>query len=521
MHGHDAMWHLAIANASFKKFPFVAPTFAGEALYGYNYFLDLIIYLLSLVGIPSLFTYFKLLPIVWFILYTILLIRLAVKIKDSPLFVSLFLFFSYFAGSFSYLLTLYHYGTIGGSSTLLPQPTMHMMSNLPYAFSLLPFLALLIFIKAKKFTNMNAFVIGFCIFIIMGLKFYGGVISIFFIEIYLLYEYIIEKKFNKFIIRSLIIGLFILVGVFTFYNPGASLKTGFIFGFAPFALVHTITEETNQFYLRSLTDARYYIMAQKKIGPRLIGIETLNLVIFLFFYLGTRFFAFIYIGIQMARRKLSRFDAAIISTILFSILLTVLLVQKAEWWNSIQFFFYAIFLLTIYLTFLVYNLLKSKEKMVISLGIIFIVLSVVTSIDLVKLFLVVPGAAYLPVEEMKALQFLKKQPDGVVLTSLYNKELKSYNKPNPLYRYEDTAYVTAFSGKQVYFANILQLRLTGVPYLNRLERIKKHDCSILNEVDYIYEIRELKDEEKFLSCYKNNVKKIYDSGSIFIYRLIR
>ena len=51
VHGHDAIWHLAIANVSFNKFPFVAPTFSGENLYGYNYLLDFFIYLLSKLGI--------------------------------------------------------------------------------------------------------------------------------------------------------------------------------------------------------------------------------------------------------------------------------------------------------------------------------------------------------------------------------------------------------------------------------------------------------------------------------------
>ncbi|OGK23433.1 hypothetical protein A3A46_03230 [Candidatus Roizmanbacteria bacterium RIFCSPLOWO2_01_FULL_37_13] len=569
VHGHDAIWHLAIANVSFNKFPFTAPTFAGENLYGYNYLLDFFIFLLSKIGIPTILSYFKLLPAIWFVAFTTLLIILGRKIKDSSLFVSLFLFLSYLAGSFSYLLTLFHDKTINGSSTLLPQPIMHMMSNLPYAFSLLPFLVILILMKEKDLNVKNVLIMGICVFLIMGLKFYGGVISIFMVVIFVILNLLqdllsknqIPKQVRNDNVRKSIIGFiaiagFVVTGLFFFYDPIRSFKTGSVFGFAPFALVHPITETPNQFYLRDLTNARYYILAQGRIGPRFIWIEFVNLTLFLFFYLGTRIFGLFYIGIILTKATVSflrkpsltwrkqesrkitgspirsgmtlqnnkrdKFDIAVCFSILFSILLTVTLVQKAEWWNTIQFFFYAIFLLTIYLSKLVYTLTNTRKIILIIPATMILLLSIPTSIDLVRLFAVAPGAAYLSVDEMKALEFLKKQPEGIILTPLYNKEWKNYQKPNQLYTYEDTAYISAFSGKQTYFANVLQLRLTGAPYEKRFARLKNMDCSILGEVDYIYDIRRLLDSEKIVvKCKPKNVRKIFENKSINIYSRIK
>ncbi|OGK26723.1 hypothetical protein A3D76_02390 [Candidatus Roizmanbacteria bacterium RIFCSPHIGHO2_02_FULL_37_9b] len=519
--GHDAIWHLAIANVSFQKFPFIAPTFAGENLYGYNYLLDFFIFLLSKIGIPAIFSYFKLFPVVWFILFTGLLIIFARKIKDSKLFIFLFLLLSYFAGSFSFILTWIHDKTINGSSTLLPQPIMHMMSNLPYAFSLLPFLTILILMKEKNLRLKNVLIMGLCIFLIMGLKFYGGVISIFLIFTYLFLT-IPLKNIKKLIKYSVIICLFIFSSILLFYDPMRSFKSGAVFGWAPFALVHTITEEPNQFYLRDLTDARYYILAQGRIGPRFIWIEFINLTLFLIFYLGTRILAFFYLGFLFLQRKMEKFDLTIILTILFSIFLTVTLVQKAEWWNTIQFFFYAIFLLTIHLARLVHDLIKSNKPVLIGLTALLLLLSVPTSLDLIRLFAVTPGATYLPVDEIKALNFLKQQPGGIVLSPLYDKKWKNYNKPNLLFAYEDTAYVTAFSGKQSYLVNILQLRLTGVLYQKRLARLEKKDCSILDEIDYVYEIRKLLDEEKIMvKCRPKNSKKIFENKSVNIYSITK
>src|SRR3989344_1516326 len=331
--GRDAIWHLAIIENSFNKIPFVNPVFSGEKLYGYNWLLDWLIFLLTKLGMSSVTAYFRFLPIVWFILFTFLLIFFARKIKNNPLFVMLFLLLSYFAGSFSYLLTLFHTGSIKGSSLLFPQPVIHMMSNLSYAFSLLLFLPILIILKAGKLNFQKIIHIGVCLFLIMGLKFYGGAISVFLVFTYVILSNISQEagmiiKFKY----LLIISLSVIAGLLFFYDPLRSLKTGQIFGFSPFALVHTITESPNLFYLRGLTNARYFIQAQGKIGPRLIVIESLNLFLFLFFYLGTRFFGFFYTGFLLVKKKLDKFDTAVISAILFSILLTVMLVQKGVWW---------------------------------------------------------------------------------------------------------------------------------------------------------------------------------------------
>lgn len=523
-HGHDAIWHLAIANVSFNQFPFRAPTFSGESLYGYNYLLDFVIFLLSKVGIPAIISYFKILPVVWFIAFSLLLITLARKIKDNPLFIGLFLFFNYFTGSFYYLIKLYRDHSINDSSTQIPQPVVLMMVNPQFAFSLIFIICLLILIKNRKFDLRSSVIAGLLIFFLLGLKFYGGVIGLFLILSYLLLNLFHGKRglLKSTIINLLILGFFVFAGVVFFFNPTHSFKSGSIFGFVPFALVHTITETPNLFYLQSLTDARYFLIAHGGIGPRLILIEALNLLIFLFIYLGTRFFGLLYIPILFIKRRLDKFDFSVILTIFFSILLTITLVQKAEWWNTIQFFYYAIFLLTIYLARLAFDLVRNKKLSLYLLVLFIMLLSVPTTYDLIKFFWITPGASYLPKEEITALEFLKKQPDGVVLTSLYNNKWKNNAKSNPLFAYEDTAYVSAFSGKQVYLANILQLRLTGVPYENRLERVKNGDCSILNEIDYVYEVRELYDTDNIVvKCKPKNVKLIYRNPRIFIHAVIK
>lgn len=111
LHFHDSLWHLALANSAFNSFPFQLPVYAGAPLQGYNYFLDLIIFALTKIGIPAIVSYFKLIPILFFVLFSYLSYQYAKRINKSPIFISCFLFFLFFGSSFSYVLSLYHTGS--------------------------------------------------------------------------------------------------------------------------------------------------------------------------------------------------------------------------------------------------------------------------------------------------------------------------------------------------------------------------------------------------------------------------
>lgn len=516
VHGHDAIWHLAIANTSFNSLPFVAPTFSGHLLTGYNYLFDWFVFFLTKIGIPALITYFKIFPIVWFIAFTSLLILLARKIKNSPSFVALVLFFTYFSNSFSYILNLYHNRTLWGSSGILATISVHMMSNPPFALSLLILLSILVIVKNNRINARLVVLLGFLNFINIGLKFYGGVLGIFLTGVYIFFKS--YKKPKEIILYSIILIFCILFSVLLFYDPFSSMKSGSIFAFSPFALIHTITEEPSLFYMRQITDARYYLMT-KGIGPRLILIEFFNLTLFLFFYLGVSFFGLLYGIVGTLTGTIDKFNRYILAVIVLSIILTSTLVQKAEWWNVIQFFYYAIFLSSLLVAQLAQKILEKKSRAGMILISLMVVLSLPNSVDVLRHYASFPGPAYFPQGEAEALAFLRLQPRGIVVTTLYDPSIKQSPGPNPLYAYEDTAYVSAFSGHPTYLANILQLRLTGIDYKSRLEKLKEQDCSILNEVNYIYVITKHSKNMKLLSCKNRKLRQLFKNSSAAIYKV--
>lgn len=519
IHSHDSIWHIALIETAFSKFPFISPTFSGATLTGYNYLYDLFLFIFTKIGISSLFLFFKVLPFVWFIAYIILLSTFAKKLKNSNLFIGIFLIFSLFASSFSYYFTLVKDKTIFGSYGYLSQLPMHIMMNIQFALSLLGILYILIKILDKKISLKDMFIFGMIISINLGLKFYGGVATFLLVGFYILFKFIL-KDLKKLILYEIIISVFFLIALLLFYNPFASLKSGSIFSFAPFSIVHPITEDPSLFYLRKITDARYFLLT-KNLSLRLIVIEALNLTLFLFFYMGVRFFGILYFFYKCIRKKITILDMTIFSTIIVTTLLSVLLVQKAEWWNSIQFFYYGIFLSTIYISEFSYGIIKKAKYIGWLIVSILVILAIPATFSITEWSLYFPGNTYLPVGEYEALQVLKKEKNGIVYSPIFDsKKIKINSTPIPLYASGDTAYVSAFSGKQSYISDILQLRLTGIDYKDRINKVMNNDCSILNEIDYIYYNNDYKIDRKLFDCQKK-LELLFGNRTATIYRVIK
>ena len=487
-HNHDAIWHLAVASFSFSSFPFQMPIFSGAELSGYNMLLDIVLYIFSLFGIPPIISYFKLLPLVWFILFAGVAVVFARKIKDSALFVGAFLFFLFFGGSFAYFLTLFHNGTIWGSGDLLAIQGAHMTINLQFSFSI-PILFGILFLLSKKLNSTtDSIVLGVLVALNFGLKFYGGVLSLFFAVIYLAQWYFRKKNIYQVLIQSIIVVLPATFSILFFYNPFSALSSGSVFILSPFAIVHSIIEDPSLFYLKDQVLARYSLQS---VGwsPRLFLIEFTTMFLFILLNLGTRFVGLIYFILQLVRKKISRLEWYIIGGIIFSTVLAVAFIQKGVWWNTVQFFYYAIVLSNIFAAKAVYEILKRKNLFLTIVGITILIFTLPTSIDLLRIF-TSRHALYIEKGELQALSFLKDQEQGIVFHSFD----KNLNSNYSFYSYEDTSYIPAFTGKQSYLANFVQLKLTGIDYENRLNRINKLDCSIFNEVDYVYYVNAMKKE---------------------------
>ncbi|MGB9883545.1 MAG: hypothetical protein ACPLRN_03480 [Microgenomates group bacterium] len=505
-HDHDAIWHLAIIEASFKNFPPIHPVYSESNLSGYNYFLDLIIFLITRFQIDSKILYFKIFPILWFVFYTYTTLILSEKISKNKYFKFFLLFFNYFGASFGFFLSLYHDKTIFGSSSKLAMQPLLSPTNLQFCFSLI-FINLILINFFNKNSLRKNILYALYLFINFGLKFYAGLISLFLIFFLNLIEKItISKK----IFSYLFIFASMIFSIFVFYNPLQSVKTGFPLIFSPFSQVNYLVEQPSLIYLPKLANAIYFLR-ENGFGPRLILIEIFLIILFFILHYGVRIFGLIYYFLSFFKNKKFDFHFVILSTTLFSSFLTILFVQKGEWWNTIQFTYYGLFLANILIAKFLINI--NFNSVVTKFLIIFLLLiNIPENLDIIKTFYPLKLGNFISQKEIESLNFLKNQKDGVIFSINNSNDIKNILINN--------AYIPAFTGKQIFIADTAQLKITGINYQNRLEKILNYDCEIFKDkISYIYEVKSNAFLSKFKKC-NLKIKKIFENKEVVIYRFI-
>ncbi len=452
-HLHDAMWHLALVKMSFNQFPFIHPEMSGAYLNGYNYLLDLVIFGLTKLGLPALFVFFKLLPILFIPLYAYLLIRFARAQRDSFVHVWWLLFFMFFGSSFTYLVTLFrahtlYYAAIKGFPVVTSIQPGLIFLNLQFAYSLLACLGIMLLIDRKHGWKQNI-LIGILVFVATSLKFYGGVVAMSLIGIYELLSVWEHKKITTTLSNIVLPSCFFLVSILLFYkSSGQSLASPF--AFAPLAMVHVMIEDPNMFYNHDLTNARYFLYQHGGFSPRLIAIETYSIMLFLLVNYGTRLLFLLYLPIKILQKKFSRLQIAMLVTIMLTTLMPILFVQDGGWFNTMQFLYYGVFLSSFFAAEALATLVQNKKRIFLILAIVVIALTIPNDIE--QLRYIAAPLVVIPQGELDALNFLAKAPKGVVFTS---------------YAHKKTAYISALSGQQTWFVDVDQLMVTHTDYVER------------------------------------------------------
>lgn len=509
-HEHDGVWHLALINNGLSTSPPQFPTFAGAMLTGYNALLDWLIKIFhTITNIPVLFIYFKMIPILWFISMVYVWTKFAKNYSTNKWFVPALLFFVFFGNSFSYLFRFYHEGIIWGASGLLSMQSPQVLNNIQFALTL-PLLGIMLTIFYKQKADVkDAIYLGILNFAIMGLKFYGGAVALAMSIAYAFSLLLMSKKRAAFITLTLIL-LGFISSTFLFYNPLGSGDTSSILSFKPLSTVHPIIEERGLFFAPSIANLRNNLYGSP-LSIRLILIELATVALFVVFNWGTRI-----IGLLSIKRK--PFELILLSGILVGFLANILFVQRGEWWNTVQFLYYGTFLSNILAASVLATLIVHKDWWRKILAVIIVVLTLPNAIDTYRIFSSFPPHSYVSDIEMKSLEYLKSLEPGVVLALPLNPlPAKNDLLPRPLYNMYDTAYVSAFSGQQSYFNDVVQMKLMGIDYADRLANIKSSNCKVLSEIKYIYVAGDQSQLYKWQKCQDFGIKNIFENDESSIY----
>ncbi|KKQ38380.1 MAG: hypothetical protein US54_C0011G0001, partial [Candidatus Roizmanbacteria bacterium GW2011_GWA2_37_7] len=361
------------------------------------------------------------------------------------------------------------------------------------AIALIILFSIILLLYQKKLSMKFRFLISFFVFLSFGIKFYVACSIIAILFFYELFQLIKTKNMRFFIFNNLIYAVGVLLAIFLFYDPMGNSNSGSVFVFSPFATVHHLIESPDMFYLPQMILARYYLY-EHGWSPRLILIELFSSFLFVLFYFGTRIVGLIQIVVQIAKRKFNEVELAITCSIVISIACSLLFIQKGDWFNPIQFAVPAAFLSNIFAAKLLYSLLQKSK--ILGIAILFLIIIITFPANLSNLFyLSNPGRFVIPQEEMDALNFLKKQPNGVVFAPIDE---------------NDMAYVSAFTGKPTYVNFVSVLENAGINFEKRLSIIDNEPMKIVNSqlVDYIYIPIIHKKSEQFNTMCENTNKYI-------------
>jgi hypothetical protein len=491
-HEHDGIWHIALIESAFKYWPFTLPIYAGVKLAGYNFLFDFAISLFARVGISSLFLYFKTQPVLWVICFFYAAHKLGKNIYQiskkyspgistkSPQILQIILLFSLtLLGSFGPLFMLVRQGSIWGGSGIFAMQGPVGMTNPQYMWSLVVLILLVnqcIVLTQKSKGNLSDLFAIF-IFVCLGfaLKAYT-VPAILWITGLTIFFAALKKQWGKAILIGLSTSLALATTYFVQYAGGA--QGGFVWD--PFALVRSIYSDPRVFQndqvmlewfqLKeiapySLRLWRYYLGASLTYTISTLGMRVLGFGL-----------VFSLIRDSLLRRKLDRAEVlggtAMIGALVIC-LPGLLLIQKGVWWNTVQFFYFSQFLASIGFTIYLWHIYQNYQKLFVLVAGITIFLSASFLIDSVNSFFSPQTASYVSKAELQILADLKQHPDGVVYVQPYNEENKK-NKQSSMRTLPDmvdTAYVSALSGKPVYFADETQLDLLNIQFRSRQKEL--------------------------------------------------
>jgi len=226
-------------------------------------------------------------------------------------------------------------------------------------------------------------------------------------------------------------------------------------------------------------------------------------------------------------KKASSFQIFLLTSLLVSALIPLLFIQKGNSWNTIQFFYYFLFLSGLLAALWLGRLLaKKKVWMKILVLFLLIVFTIPTTLGTLKHYLPYRAPARVGFEELEALSFLSRQAQGIVLAYPHDYSLRAENEaPKPLFVYETTAYVSALSDKIVFLEDEMNLEIMQVDWRFRRQEsenfFKTNDLQWAkeflnkNKIKYLYL---LDGQALVLNSEKLELREIFDNGLVKIFQ---
>jgi hypothetical protein len=511
--GHDGVWHLALGRQAGQKIPPANPVYSGRDLknyhWGYNLLLGLAWRILP-VSITRI--HFQIIPVIFALSLGLLSFKLAKAVSGSYWVGFWFTFLNYFSNSLGWVVSLIRNGKIGGESLFWSMQMPSFLLNPPFALSVLILVVgyYLWHKWADQLTWKRILIIGIIFGLLLNVKAYAAILFGLSAGISLLVK---RDRFNlKNILVIGIAGVGYLLTWYLWHRQGS-----FPFIFKPLWFIRTMLEAKDRLYLPRfghmwwtlhldwLSSPRFWILAGGGTAAFIVGNFNLRLL-----------------GMKKLSNKFLEINFLLI--ILISIILPLLFVQNGTTWNTIQFIYYGLIFANYFMAKLMVEIGRSRKFLIIPI----ILITILGSWEVFKTYLTKNPAAYIPDQELAGLGHLEKLEGNNVLAYPYNPNLRNkLDPPYPLYIYESTAYVSAFTGKKEFASDRMNLDITGFDWEERIKEKKKFFESsdeiwargflLNNQIDYVYLVN---DQDFNLPADKLGLKMIFDQEHVRIYQVL-
>lgn len=519
--GHDGLWHIALSENLIKG-TLESPVFAGYKIQNYHIGFDILLSLLHKITlIPTANLYFQILPVILSFAIgfaTYKFIETWTNSKSSAIWST---FFVYFGGSFGYLLNK-------GESAFWSQQSISTLINPPFALSLLIILIGLVCLKRyeQKDNLFNYILVVVLLGSLSAVKIYASILVIFALLAAALLKFLKDKNLNF---------VYVFVGVvvvsFLIYLPLNSGSQNIIV-WQPFWFLETMMSTSD----RVGWDKYYSAMNTYKSGHVWLKAFIAYFIAFGLFMvgnMGTRIVSFVkYFKWLIKYKKISWTETFLTTVFVIGVAIPMVFVQKGTPWNTVQFFYYSLFVSSLVSGLVIDEWLKviskNKYKFVFA-TVLFLATIPTTLISLKDVYVPKRPPAMLSKNEIEALEFLASQPQGVVLTYPFDEmqSKKAENSPpRPLYLYVSTSYVSAFSKQTTFLEDEINLNITGYDWQSRkkllLEWYKTSDMVfarkflVENNIKYVYWV---KGQRALLGEGQLGLKNIFENKEVTIYKV--
>jgi len=493
--GHDGIWHLSLINHISQPLKIDMPIFAGETLKNYHPFFDILIAFLSKITfINSSIWLFQIFPLISASLFLYFSFKLGQKLSGKFSGGLILMLLNTLNNSLGWLVTLIRSGSFNGESLFWAMQSPSNQLNPPYMLSIL-FLLILIYLLNDK--NPKKIYIFLILIFLPVIKVYSAIPAFIIFGLYALN--------NKKYIKTLLLSIFFALILFLQYNSSSSS----LIKFEPFWFTDSMIESIDRFYWPQIASFLH--------SPNIIKYIFAQIVAVAIFLIGN--FAFRLLAVKEIYKEKSILISIIICT-----LIPLFFVQKGTSWNTIQFLYYALFLANIPL-----SVYLSKHSKLTYLVVILNIFPLIGSLP--NFTGKIPPTA-ISKYELLALNFLKSEPKGIVLTHPYDAYLrKSFPKtPIPIYAYETNSYVSAYSKQQTFLEDEMNLENSSYNWQPRRQQAENFfsqknefvDRGFLvnNQIDYIYLPKIFLNQKTELSP-KLSIKNIFENPEIVIYKVNR